>query len=205
MRPRAGATLLNAARTRCPFRNQVAFGDRFRDDFLECHIGGGGDGRIQRLSERTLRFGGAFQQNLKRQLIEQLCGCCFVKHLEARRHVGFERELMQQTRTEGVNGLDLQSAGSFQRVCKKPPRAGALRRIGQLAGRKFYARVERGIIERRPFRQRIEHACRHIGGGRLCEGDTKNLCRVFAAQQQIDHPLHQHVRLAGSGVGRHKH
>ena len=76
---------------------------------------------------------------------------------------------------------------------------------GSLAGRKFDPRVERGVVERGPFRQRIEHAGRHVGGGGLCEGDAKDFLGLDAAQQQVDHPLHQHVRLAGAGVGGHEH
>ena len=157
------------------------------------------------LPSATLGLRGAFQQDFQRQFIEQLCGRGLVKHIETRRHVGLERKLVQQSRTESMDGLHLQATRGFQRVGEQAPRNGALRCIGCLAGDKPDVLVERGVVERSPFCQCVEHTGRHGGGGGLGEGDAEDLRRVFAAQQQIDHPLHQHMRLAGAGIGGHKY
>ena len=51
------------------------------------------------------------------------------------------------------------------------------------------------------LRQRAEHAVRHVGGGRLGEGDAEDFRRIDAAQQQPDDALRQHMGLAGAGIG----
>ena len=129
-------------------------------------------------------------------------GCGLVEHLEAGCHVGFEWKLVQQARAESVNGLHLQSARRFQRVGEQPPRDSAPCCVGRLAGGEPDLLVERVVIEGGPFRQCAEHAGRHVGGGGLGKGDAQDLRRVFAAQQQIDDPLHQHMCLARASIGR---
>ena len=51
--------------------------------------------------------------------------------------------------------------------------------------------------------ERVEHALRHVGGGRLGEGEAEDLFRRDAVEQKIDHALRQHVGLAGAGIGGH--
>ena len=65
-------------------------------------------------------------------------------------------------------------------------------------------RVQRVIIERHPVAQRREHPLGHVGGGGLGEGDAENFFRRHAVEQQPDHALHQHMRLARAGIGRHE-
>ena len=64
--------------------------------------------------------------------------------------------------------------------------------------------VQRVIVERDPVTERREHPLRHVGGGRLGEGDAQDLLRRHAVEQQADHALHQHVGLARTGIGRHE-
>jgi len=59
------------------------------------------------------------------------------------------------------------------------------------------------VVQQRPGAQRVEHPVRHVGGGRLGEGDAEDARRIDARQQQPYHPLRQHVRLSRSGVGGH--
>ena len=66
------------------------------------------------------------QQHIERQLIEQLRGRGLVEHLETRRDIGLERELVQQPRAEGVDGLHLQPARRLERRGEQPPRPRAL-------------------------------------------------------------------------------
>ena len=53
-----------------------------------------------------------------------------------------------------------------------------------------------------PVAERGEHPLRHVGGGRLGEGDAEDFFRRHAVEQQPDHALHQHVGLARAGIGR---
>ena len=61
--------------------------------------------------------------------------------------------------------------------------------------------VERRIVERGPFGERVEHALGHVGGGGLGEGDAEDFFRLDALEQEIDHPLCQYMGLARTGVG----
>ncbi len=63
------------------------------------------------------------------------------------------------------------------------------------------ALVERFVVERRPGAQILEHFVGHIGGGGLGEGDAEDACRIDTRQQQPDHALGEHMRLAGAGIG----
>ena len=102
--------------------------------------------------------GGGFQQHVERQLIEQLRGRGLVQHGEARGDIGLERKLVQQPRAEGVDGLHLQPARRLQRRGEQPARPRA--RFGARAWRRSTALislVERGVVERRPVGQPLEH------------------------------------------------
>jgi hypothetical protein len=108
---------------------------------------------------------------------------------------------MQQPGTEGVNGLHLEPARGIQRGGEQPPRMGAPRWIDFLDADALELRIEGGIVERGPARQRVEHALSHIGGGRLGEGEAEDAARRAAVEQQADHALRQHMGLAGAGIG----
>ena len=118
--------LLDVARAGDPLRDEIALADRFRDHLLEGGVGGGSDGNFKRLAEQTVGRRRALQQHDKCQLVEQLRGGGLIEHLEACCDVGLERELVQQARAEGVDGLHLQPARRFQRSREKPARASAL-------------------------------------------------------------------------------
>ena len=66
--------------------------------------------------------------------------------------VGLERELMQQCLAKGVDGLDLQSAGRFQRLGKEPPCLGKLEEIRLLALDIGDAPLQLLVRHRRPGR-----------------------------------------------------
>ena len=59
------------------------------------------------------------------------------------------------------------------------------------------------IIHHHPARQRIEHFGGHIGSGGLGVRERENTGRGDPVQQQPDHPLHQHMGLARTGIGRY--
>ena len=52
------------------------------------------------------------------------------------------------------------------------------------------------------FAQRVEYVVRHVGGGRLGEGEAEDLRSVGAGEQQADHALRQHMGFARAGIGR---
>ena len=52
-------------------------------------------------------------------------------------------------------------------------------------------------------RERLEDARRHIGRRRLGEGQAEDARGRRAVEQQAQHALRQHMRLARAGVGRH--
>ena len=110
---------------------------------------------------------------------------------------------MQQPRTEGVDGLHLESARRLQRQREQSPGARAQRRVRRDVRDSANGGIERCVVERGPPAQLIEHAVRHIGGGGLGEGDAENLRRIDAVEQQADHALREHVGLAGAGIGGH--
>ena len=195
---------VEAAGTLEPGRERVARADGVADHVLEGLVGGDDDRLRQRVAERGFRVSRCLEQDLERELVEQFLGRRLVEHGEARGDVGLERELVQQPRAEGVDGLHLEPARRLQRRSEQPPRPGAFARAGLAASGQSDAFVERGIVQHRPVGERTEDAVRHVGGGGLGEGDAEDLGRIAAAQKQVDHALRQHVRLAGAGIGRNE-
>ena len=163
----------------------------------------GGERHRQRAAERAVRLHGRLEQHAEADLVEQLRLRRLVEHLEARRDIGLERKLMQQPRAEGVDGLHLQPARRLQRGREQPARAAHARSAsGAILEIRADFPVERGVVERGPLAERVEHAVRHVGGGRLGEGDAEDFLGRDAVEQQPDHALRQHVGLAGAGIGR---
>ncbi len=194
--------LVDAAGPLGPGLDGVALSDGVADHVLEGLVGGFHDCRCQRLAERAVRIRRGFQQNSKRQLVEQLRGRGFVQHSETRGDIGLERELVQQPRAESVDGLHLQAARRLQRGSKQPARARAFLGAWLGAGRERDLLVERGVGKRGPAGQPLEHLVRHVGGGGLGEGDAEDFRRIDAAQQQVDHALGENIGLARAGIGR---
>ena len=126
-----------------------------------------------------------------------------VENAEAGGDIGLERKMMQQSRTEGVNGLHLQSARRLQCHGEQPPRERAPRRVRLDARNLLNGCVELDIVERGPAAQLVKDAVRHVCGGGLGKRDAEDLCRVDAVEQQTDHAQRENMGLAGSGIGRH--
>ena len=133
----------------------------------------------------------------------QLAGAQFVRHGETRRHVGLEREKVQQPLAEGVDRLDLQPAGRLHRTGEETARGDQVgRRRRRRAGRDDGG-AQLAILPHRPVGEIAEHAGRHLRRRRLGEGEAEDLGRRRAGEQQPDHALRQHVGLARAGVGGH--
>ncbi len=96
----------------------------------------------------------------------------------------------------------LQPARNFERGGEQLARARPRRRIDAAdadAAQRFF---ERCVVERDPGGELSKHAVRHVRRRRLGEGEAQYFRRIDAVEQQPDHPLRQHMRLAGAGIGR---
>src|SRR5439155_5006583 len=95
--------------------HQIALANRLVDDLAKSVIAGGGNRGRERPTERSFGRRGRVQQNAQTGFFEELRLRWLVEHAEARGDIGLERELLQQPRAEGVNGLHLEPARRLQR------------------------------------------------------------------------------------------
>ena len=79
---------------------------------------------------------------------------------------------MQQMRAEGVDGLHFQSARRVQRAREQLPRAGAQSGVDLADADLLHRVVKRGIIQRGPGGEPIEHPVRHVRRRGLGECDA---------------------------------
>ena len=157
----------------------------------------------KRAAAGAVGAGGGCKQNLHADVFQHLLLLRFFQDLEARRDVGFERKLLQEPRAEGVDGLHLQAAGCLQRLGEQLARPRASFGVDLPDAGQADFGVELFVVERGPARQPLEHAVRHVGGGRLGIGEAEDFRGVSAFQQQANHALRQHEGLAGACIGRH--
>ena len=108
---------------------------------------------------------------------------------------------MQQLGAKSMDRLHFKSAWGFQCAGEQTPRQRSSGGVRLDSGARADRRIERAVVERGPFGERIEDAFRHVGGGRLGEGDAEYFFRRHAFQQKVDDTLCQHMRLARSGIG----
>ena len=169
---------------------------------LEGDVGRARHRRHQRAPGGTVGIARRFEENPEIGALHHLVLVAVVEHGEARGHIGLERELLQQPRAQRVDGLHLQPARRLQRAGEqfagRLPQAWAGMRNAGLADR----RIQRVVVERHPMAEGGEHALCHVGGGGFGEGDAEDFFRRHVVEQQPDHPLHQHVRLARSRIRR---
>jgi hypothetical protein len=202
---KSGDCLVNPAGAHEPGADRVAPADRFAHQVAKRLVGAGSHCGAERAAERAIGRGSTFEQHGQCQLFQKLHLRRLVEHVEVGGDVRFEGKLVQELGAEGVDGMHLEAARRLQRAGKKPPRQGPLR-AGQRSAKRQTGSVENGgieggIVERGPVRERVEHALRHIRGRCLGEGDAEDLLWLDAGEQQVDHALRQHVRLARSGIG----
>ena len=145
-----------------------------------------------------------FQKYLEIGALHHVVPVAIIKHGKARRHIRLERELLQEPRAQCVDGLHLQPARRLQRTGKQLTRRPSQARARMGDTDSAYRIIERGVAERDPVAERGEHALRHVGRGRLGEGDAEDLFRRHAVEQHPYHALDQHMRLARAGVRRHE-
>jgi hypothetical protein len=163
---------------------------------LEGDVGGARHRRHQRAPGGAVGMARRLEKNGEIGALHHFVLVAVVEHGKPRRHIGLERELLEQPRAQRVDGLHLQPARRFQRAseqfaCRLPQAWTRMRNAG-IADR----RVQRVVVERHPMAEGGEHPLRHVGGGGFCEGDAEDLFRRHAVEQQPDHPLYQHMGLA---------
>ena len=118
-------------------------------------------------------------------------------------HTGFEREALQQAFAEGVDRLHLQAARRFDGTREQLPRQGKFFAC-RLTSEQFLEDYDQCFsIARRPLRQLVEHALRHLGGGGAGEGEAEDLVRWRAGKQQLEHAHFQHVRFTCASIRTH--
>ena len=160
--------------------------------------------RHQRAAGGAFRVARRLEENAEIGALHHLVLVAIVEHGKPRRHIGLERKLLQQPRAQRVDGLHLQPARRLQRAGEQLARRFAQACAGIRNAGLADRRIQRIVIERHPMAQRGEHALRHVGGGGFCKRDAEDLFRRDVVEQQPDHPLHQHMRLARSGIGRNE-
>ncbi len=137
-------------------------------------------------------------------LLAQRAGLAVLEHREARGDAGLEREAAQQRLAEGVDRLDLQPAGSFERAGEEGAGGGELGGrdgVGGLAELGERA-AERGVVEHRPAAEGAEQAVLHLGRGGLGVGEAEDALRIGAGEEQAGDAVGEHAGLARAGVGR---
>ena len=112
---------------------------------------------------------------------QHLLRAALVGHFEARRHVGLEREEMQQALAKGVDRLDLEAAGRLDRTGEEAPsedEIGGARQsrapVATTAARKSAVVVAASTSGQ--FRE--DDACRHLRRRRLREGEAEDFQRA---------------------------
>ena len=158
-----------------PTHDLITLADRIAHDFGKRDIRRGRDGGRERTPERAVCRTGSVHQNGEAQLVDQLRLGAFLQHREACRDIGLERKLMQQPRAERVDGQHLEAARRIQRFGEQAPRMRAAVGVGLSAVDFLDLRVERRVVEAGPPGKRVEHAARHVGGGRLGEGEAQRM------------------------------
>ena len=108
---------------------------------------------------------------------------------------------MQQFFAEGVNGLDFQSAGRLHRAGEQS--SGEIQRltIRRRRARRLYSFDKLRIFKNDPFGEMIENPLRHIRRRRLGVGETEDLRRRRAREQQTQHTLRQNIGFTRACMG----
>ena len=173
-------------------------------DVLEGDVGCARHRRHQRAAGGAVGMARGFEEHPEIGALHHLVLVAVVEHGKPRRHVGLERELLQQPGAQRVDGLHLQPARRLQRAGEQLARRLAQARAGMGNAGIADRRIQRVVVERHPMAQRGEHPLRHVGGGGFCEGDAEDFFRRHVVEQQPDHPLHQHMGLARACVRRNE-
>ena len=84
--------------------------------FLEGDVGGARHRQDERPAGRAVGIAGGVEQHLEIGALHHFVLVALVEHGKTRRHIGLERELLQQPGAQRVDGLHLQTARRLQRA-----------------------------------------------------------------------------------------
>ena len=109
-----------------------------------------GNGLASARPSGAVRLPRGLEHHVEADLFEHLVLLGLLEHPKARRDIGLERELLQQPRAEGVDGLHLEAARRLQRRARTAaaPAPAASASMSRVAGRAD-GLVELGVVERR--------------------------------------------------------
>ena len=127
----------------------------------------------------------------------------FVHHLKMRCKARFDREPAQQRFTKRMNGLHLQPARRIKHLRKQSSGQRPRRIVRRRAGQGDNGGGQRRVFHHRPFAEQAADPVLHFSGRRARECQAENFPGIGARQQQAQHPVGQHLGLAGPGGGRH--
>ena len=157
------------------------------------------DQHRQGAAQRLFRRAAGADQHLLPRLTQQLGGGPVIQQVEMRRQPGFERKTPQNRLAKSVNGLDTETGGRIDDGGEQLPRARLHVGVGLPAVQVEQRLFQRRVIHHRPFAQPLDDAVGHFGGGGPGEGDAEDTVGRRAAEQQAQHAVGQHGRLAGAG------
>ena len=166
-------------------------GNQFGESFF-AQMGGDSVERLRDRRRRSIQDArpGRRQQLRRRPVVDQL---------ELGRQPGLDGEAAQQRLAEGVDGQHLQSAGGVQHMGEQPAGRGHCVAAGARAGQSGQVVLQRRIVGRRPGGEAGVDAIGHLRRRRFGEGDAENPVRRRAGEHQPQHPVGQHLGLAGTG------
>ncbi len=174
------------------------------DHILERDVGSARHRHHERAPGGAIRVARGLEENPEIGALHHLVLVAVVEHGESRGHIGLERKLLQQPRAQRVNGLHFQASRRLQRAGEQFTRRLSQACIGMWNPGFADRRIKCGIVERDPMAECGKHALRHVGGSGFGEGDAEDLLRGHVAEQQPDHPLHEHMGFARSGIRRNE-
>ena len=124
-------------------RNPVALAQGLGEHLVELILGGERDGQTDSATEAAVRFGIGCDQRIIDSVAEQARGGGIVEDREARRHVGLEREALQEAFAERVDGLHLEAARRLDRPSEQLAGGPAL-----TVGRRPAEQIDELFVER---------------------------------------------------------
>ncbi len=156
----------------------------------------------QRLGQLGALAGERQREDGELRLRHQLARFVFLQHGKARGHIGLEGEGLQQARAKPVDRVDAKAAWRLDGAREETTRLAEPFRRRRLTRNLEDRRTQRRIVKADPARELGEHPVRHLGRGRLGEGEAQDAAGIDAGQQQPQDAVAQHRRLAGPGIGR---
>ena len=131
--------------------------------------------------------------------LQELCRPV-VHFLEIRRNPGLHRKATQDRGAKGVDGLNFQATGRFDRTCEQSPC------LSQIRCAHHAKRIEFGlqviITKHRPSAEALEQPVLHLARRGLGIGEAKNVARLDAIEQKARDAIRQHACFSGPGIGR---